>query len=79
MNLSYCMRAKARDIPFFMYRLATVFGLASVRPPHRFCRLRPEGTTTGNTGSGSVESSGEESSGGGSENQGTEDGGEMGE
>ena len=41
--------------------------------------LRPEGTTTGNTGSGSVESSGEESSGGGSENQGTEDGGEMGE
>lgn len=41
--------------------------------------LRPEGTTTGNTGSSSVESSGEESSGGGSENQGTGDGGELGE
>ena len=39
-----CFRAQVkgvRDIPFFMYRLATVFRLASVLPPsHRVCRLR---------------------------------------
>ena len=35
-----------------MYRLATVFGLASVRPPHRVYRVRRQPTCKENIGDG---------------------------